>query len=358
MIRTFHNVGQGAFYTEEFNGMTMVYDCGGSNKHIIEASIRNTFERGQKIDKLFISHFHNDHINGLEFLLSYCNVSKVYLPLLHEKSEIQFLIENTIFGGGNSFVADLITDPENTIREASEETGVIRVKPINNDLINDSAENKIRDNFILSGDEIPLNHSIDDCKWVLVPYNFQYDIFNAELCTALENDDIDIHNIAVELRDKQKRIVEIYKSVLRGSNNFNANSLVLYSGAKENQVCDIECFIENNSQYAPYWRFRVLKSGCLYLGDYNVSNQSVMDDLRVQYGRYWDNINTVQIPHHGSKYNFNMDLVDENTLAVISAGEGRRHPHASTLKKIIMKKAIVSVVTEDIDTKIIQRVYT
>lgn len=31
MIRTFHPIGQGAFYTEKFDdGFTVVYDCDGS----------------------------------------------------------------------------------------------------------------------------------------------------------------------------------------------------------------------------------------------------------------------------------------------------------------------------------------
>lgn len=28
MIRTFHSIGQGAFYTEEFDDFRFVYDCG------------------------------------------------------------------------------------------------------------------------------------------------------------------------------------------------------------------------------------------------------------------------------------------------------------------------------------------
>lgn len=32
MIRTFHPVGQGAFYTEDFGDFRIVYDCGSSTE--------------------------------------------------------------------------------------------------------------------------------------------------------------------------------------------------------------------------------------------------------------------------------------------------------------------------------------
>lgn len=95
MTRAFHAIGQGAFYTEKFeNGFTIVYDCGGQNKKFIVNKIQEVFQKNEKIDILFISHFHNDHINGVDFLLEYCDVKKVVLPFLHDNMKIQFIIEN------------------------------------------------------------------------------------------------------------------------------------------------------------------------------------------------------------------------------------------------------------------------
>lgn len=70
MIRTFHSVGQGAFYSEDFDNFKMVYDCGSyKNKDLIENEVKNSFDTKEVIDAVFVSHFHEDHINGLEFLL-------------------------------------------------------------------------------------------------------------------------------------------------------------------------------------------------------------------------------------------------------------------------------------------------
>jgi len=75
LVREFNNVGQGAFYTEKFYDdsnkliYTMVYDCGSyGNRALIEKSIKENL-KDKNIDLLCISHFHEDHINGLEYLL-------------------------------------------------------------------------------------------------------------------------------------------------------------------------------------------------------------------------------------------------------------------------------------------------
>lgn len=85
MLRTFHPIGQGGFYSERFifrdrkNNINIIYDCGSAtNDRIVKQEIITTFEKGEVIHALFISHFHADHINGIEFLLDYCHVEKIF----------------------------------------------------------------------------------------------------------------------------------------------------------------------------------------------------------------------------------------------------------------------------------------
>ena len=67
LTRTIHPVGQGAFYSETFSVRkkklyTVVYDCGHDKRVSAAAKI----ERLSAVDLIFISHFHDDHINGIE----------------------------------------------------------------------------------------------------------------------------------------------------------------------------------------------------------------------------------------------------------------------------------------------------
>lgn len=74
--RVLHPVGQGAFITEDFSneeegyGSTIVYDCGSiSSKEILYREIDQFKQEHTTFNVLFISHFDNDHINGLRRLL-------------------------------------------------------------------------------------------------------------------------------------------------------------------------------------------------------------------------------------------------------------------------------------------------
>lgn len=358
MIRTFHSIGQGAFYTEQFNGFTMVYDCGGNTQEIIQNEIRGTFQKGEKIDALFISHFHNDHINGLEFLLKYCNVQTIYLPLLHDNAKVQLIIENQRFGIGDQFVEGLIVSPGNIISQTSEnkDIEIVFIEPHESDFIRIEDE---RATSMPSGQEVSLPAlGSTKCEWVFVPYNLQYSTLNTSLVSALKADGINVNDMVSELKNKKKKIIRIYKTVLHGTKNFNMNSLVLYSGPIKSNECLVQSSYRNWD--IPYLWHKPYEAGSLYLGDYNVSEQSIMDNLRRVYSTYWDFAGTVQMPHHGSKYNFHRELVKRGTIAIMSTGRFNRyrHPHAVTLKKLIMQKAIPIIVTEEMDTSFIQEVRT
>ena len=85
--RIIHPVGQGAFYSEQLvsdsgKKFTVVYDCGCGMKDQIPQEVESIIEEWLKdidqIDILFLSHFHNDHINGFDLLRNKAKV--VVLP--------------------------------------------------------------------------------------------------------------------------------------------------------------------------------------------------------------------------------------------------------------------------------------
>lgn len=75
LIRTFHPVGHGAFYTERFYDgsgkciFTAVFDCGSKtiSHQDLDAVVNSEFRQGENINFVFISHFHDDYVkeNGI-----------------------------------------------------------------------------------------------------------------------------------------------------------------------------------------------------------------------------------------------------------------------------------------------------
>lgn len=343
MKRIFYPVGQGAFYAELFEGaqnFTFVYDCGGSNQGIIKREIDENFTENQVIDALFISHFHNDHINGLKHFLDYADVKKIFLPFLHNNKKIQLLIENIIYGKGDNFINEVILNPVEKL--GSEK--VVFVKPYfsdkeqDNEIVNiDNISNEIE-----SGTKISKNN----LDWIYVPYNFQYDNFSDRLAKELEKEGINFENIVEKLKVDKKFIQNVYKDILKGK--LNENSLVVYSGPK-NVSNTYNLLMNQNKAYSVSD-----KAGCLYTGDFDAKNDTCRINMKKALQEYWQYIGTVQIPHHGSNHNFHVDLAWENSTSVISTGFKYRHPSAKVIKQILKQGSVLYIVSDNEQTRLQQ----
>ncbi len=115
-LRTFHPVGQGTFYTEQhYEGMdvlTVVYDCVSltPKREQFLRKVTTELPPDSVIDLLFLSHFHADHINGLDELKDRFTIRTVVLPKLTEEARILAKLENYLEYAGLSTV--LIDNPQ------------------------------------------------------------------------------------------------------------------------------------------------------------------------------------------------------------------------------------------------------
>lgn len=359
MIRTFHPVGQGAFYTEDFGNFTIVYDCGsgkGSQTPIvIEKEIKKTFEKDHVIDVLFISHFHADHINGIDFLKSHCIIKCVIIPLLSPQAIVLTKIYNLL--EKNYSETEIIDNPSGYFGEG---TTIIRIEEGNNNenSINIDSESQIdlsgaTETNYPSGTIFTTAKIID---WYYIPFNYRQDeliqLFEAYLLTN--------YNISLEDIKTIDDILE-YKSNLRNAyqsvnKNLNNNTLILYSGKRLSNKLKLNIPHKCLNFQNPICQIRTLKlirilqqtqSGCLYTGDIDLNQNNIVTEIKHHYSDFLPFIGTIQIPHHGSHLSYNSDLFEKTIVhAIVSYGENTYgHPSECVLHYLCLKRILVHHVT-------------
>lgn len=422
-LRQFHPVGQGAFYTEHIicnhEKLNVIYDCGSStSKAIVEEQIIRTFKEGETIHALFISHLHEDHINGIPFLIKYCQVKNIFFPLISDVNKLSLLQELNEQNSSNDFTYQFISNPKNAINNL-ENNGRIKPKLIavqevspndsdsNNDIpfdLENDSPSQANSEGQLFDQSIPSGRIIKSSRfkgiWEYIPFNFDQNNRKQELETVLRKSDVIVCNGEFTQYGKTLTPTEAIQ-VTKGAydkitGKRNSNSMTLFSGTSNNislmyrpiyfRRYDIDSynffldsyfnehynidfynfiydnFIDNYSIYElnrysiNHILFGNMNPGCLYTGDYDAATDIYFSAIKDHYEEYWSTIGCFQVPHHGSKNNFNIGLIEKNNVYIISAGKHNkyRHPSATVLKKIHLNGGYPFVITEDFSSYLAQ----
>jgi hypothetical protein len=330
-------VGQGAFYVEKFkNGKNIVYDCGSiSNRKKIPKLIEKYFGKNEAIEALFISHLDKDHMNGVEELLKKCEVKRICFPLITEEMKlalkIKVMIEEAMGNSYSKFMKEFVEDPEAAIKKIKEDIKIKLIEILPNDEENnkkndneDTKNQKIKRIKKKSGEDIAeeiegLEHSCNENKWELIPYNFKQETRINEFEKKLEKEFgkkislKEVEKIWKENEDNREKIKKVYES-LKG--DLNTNSMTLFSGVRQ---------VGKQMQYDSSY----VKVGCLYTGDYEAKGKNKWKTLEEAYTEYWKWIGMIQVPHHGSIRNCNDALISKKAVYFLSAGEKNTYKHPS-----------------------------
>ena len=379
MQRLFLPVGQGAFYCEKFSEedfcgkVNVVYDCGSvSGFKALKSTIEWVFEKNESIDAVFLSHLHEDHINGLPLLMNWCDVKRVYLPMMavddlalmrlaygvrrHPKPSLYEGIRDGYYMA-ERFVEDVMREPADAIRrhhsEYSQNRGstieVVHIPVGNADGVLNAAymtSHTVFGNMVGDG-LLP--------KWVYAPFNIRNTLeaerVKQRFVHSFGNDmsPSRIANLIGEA-DRSEDILDKIRGLYKGiRGGFNANSMTLYSGATDStlrQYPDVDVSVLNKFNcIIPNYT----ESGGLYTGDFFAANgKPYWSELKAAYCRFWSNIGCVQVPHHGSKYNFNGDLLAMNAYNVISVGFGNmyHHPSNAVVSQYLARQTFPFIVTQ------------
>ena len=308
------------------------------------------FEQGKVkpvIDAVFISHFHDDHVNGLETLFGKADIKRIFVPLLNDE-DVWAISPSFVdrLGGPSrnllykSLLTLAVRNSESPLEWDGQSVTVIKVEkrgamPNETDELNlDEEPGKTR--LIASG---ALVRAFSKSPWVFKTFN--YDNASSEksetLRTALKNAKIglSLSDIASKCSDPDYfgKVRGCYKSV-RGS--INGNSMVTYSGPATQSVrCMHMHSCCSNCAICRCWlRHAGEKAGCMYFGDYEAKGQKKWAQCADDFEEQFPLLLMQQVPHHGSLNNYNRAMNSEKKFNFISAGKNNRHPHTSVLKAL------------------------
>lgn len=321
--RYLHPVGQGAFFTEKIlddnNNVvfTAVYDCGSTTKSPLDKVINLAIEKNEHIDLLCISHFDKDHISGLSQLISHATFDDktvVMIPFKFPHALVVF----------NHPIASIIIQLQ---QKGAKLVGVIghnlesdETLPNNDslDLFNLKDGNKIK-----SGTRICYNNGSHNPIWIYVPlmHKDKYQTALSEFYNMIQNNGLDEKKLvdSIYINENKNKLKEIYDKVptvaSKGNiSKINMNSLMLLSYPAEIDKYVIGGFVFHKCCYS-YMRSRsnYIIPSCLYTGDTNLKNQSTFNNLINIVLHYCQKpLGLLQIPHHGSKNNFNIHIAKKH----------------------------------------------
>jgi len=407
----FHNVGQGIFYTGILNyenrKLSFVYDCGSSTLNNSELSNRiKVFIKGlskDTIDLLVVSHFHEDHINGLDILLNNKRVKIVVIPYM---SFIERILIATVYGRRNTdnWYFEFILDPVTFLIERYKVHKVILIgqgkdgfssdgenfifpdgpqdfdpeSPFDYNRLGDEEGNRnlyeqvLRENpewkdSLEKENIIPKTHNgygLLAGIWLFRFFNLRQSINNLneklncfEECLKQVFQVRDLKNINKTTfineikKPRNNKFKSCYEKSFGKGNKLNLTSLSLLHmpilRAKYSihlSYCDKLIGINPDINWLVFYiiihKRKIIHNihvpfdyvGQLLTGDLNLKYKKYFQEFKQHFEKFCEKTFIFQIPHHGSKGNWNGELLKlfENTpFWPICAGINNRYNHPS-----------------------------
>lgn len=341
--RIFHPIGQGAFYSERHGNFNIVYDCGVLPKtNVSEKLVKQSFNKSDEIDILFISHFDSDHINQIETLKKHCSKIKVVvLPLLDVDE--QNLITN-IYQSIDNTIVPLITNPNEYF---GDDTKIVRVKPSDNQ--EPTNEQTLEIDQLTNNQEIESSVKISNGNdWCFIPFNFKFTARHQQLINLLNAESIDKDRLVTDLSyalSNRAKLRSIYNKI---DGKINQNSMFIYSGPN-GSTPSLKTTQRYRKSLYPFiiWHNINQNPGCIYTGDGDLN----IVDIKTVYKQQWKWVGTIQIPHHGDIKSYKPATFSSgNFYCPISVGLKNTygHPSNSVIVDLMENDNLALCVTENL----------
>ncbi len=376
-------VGHGFFHTASVsvNGTTYryVYDCGAAKKVTIEQQVdrysknEELENRPNELDMVVISHFHADHIKGLPHLFSKFKVKKLVIPYLAKNFKLVALA-HLASSGPNVWtdLSGLVIDPADWLSRQDQDTEIVEIA-------DEGGEPFDVPNIPNDGNGVSLgvgrvNHSsagaIFSAKqafWTFKFYVQNLPSIAIEIVQKLVDEfgctedqlQQNLENISWVEANWQK--VKDHFNKL-GSNKQNATSLCMYSGTNDRLEFDL---VRHSSslgscsckyRYYYHWPSGI---GWIGTGDAEFKDVNKTDAFVMHFGNLLDRTDTLTIPHHGSKDNYNARLGDIGVQHIITSDHivdpKDHHPASEVMTNLQTKSDHVHIVSLEECTALFER---
>ena len=340
LTRTIHPVGQGAFYSEIFSAQrnklyTVVYDCGSNNKRRLTTETKQL----DKVNLVFISHFHEDHINGINEIRQNWN-PLIIIPGISHYTFVIDLIYNYLHTGDKRCDSILfMLDCLPSLSLAKNNTN----KQKKNLIVNIASNSDVVAGFHVVQEgvaSIPTPVPTDDSLlWCYDAYFHEYDKDKEKELILKLSEGISMLSepISDDFKDEKW-----YRDLIEGLSELDLDHIKkvfanIYKGSPNRYSMLVHSYPADK---------HLKNMDCLYTGDIPIT-ESVKTAFRNIKPHY------IQVPHHGSNYNYDESIYYKHQIAFISVGKANTygHPGKKTLIGLIQKCKVMHTITEVEDSK-------
>lgn len=375
IVRNHYPVGQGFFSSQQIlygdEKFTCVYDCGSVSEghddlldHYVE-DLRSTTDT---INLLFISHFDEDHLNGIKNLINKFCIKKVFIPYLNSFEKLSIFLEKNISFNSSMSIQnnrkflDYVIYNRDYIFSYNDNIEIITAESEVNKIQIGVEGSNLVDSANLEGSIEPNKNPFWEFAYFsLIPGSeFEQNLFckfkchlGDKLCNDIKNNNV------ISIYDNWSSIGESYKSAVndvneagvRKSDACNSSSLILYSGPPKNIYYNIYYPYRPYGPYCYYGPYDYVAParrnsfclGWLGTGDARLKESKNVDSLKRNLGWRKNHIHTITVPHHGSKNNWSEEFIElfgkgGSGVYCIAAADpvyNYKHPHECVVRDII-----------------------